>query len=98
MNKGDITDTEMDNILDGIVDSLFSLFATLGNFEFMCHIYPVVNLLNLLLKKELCRLFRAPKVMLPKWLLKSSTRSCVKAWGILVAVCSRPILLKPTGK
>lgn len=30
MNKGDITDTEMNNILDGIVDSLFSLFATLG--------------------------------------------------------------------
>ena len=32
MNKGDITDTEMNNILDGIVDSLFSLFATLGIF------------------------------------------------------------------
>lgn len=30
MNKGEITDTEMNNILDGIVDSLFSLFATLG--------------------------------------------------------------------
>ena len=34
MNKGDITDTEMDSILDGIVDSLFSLFATLGNLTF----------------------------------------------------------------
>lgn len=31
MNRGEITDTEMNNILDGIVDSLFSLFATLGN-------------------------------------------------------------------
>ena len=30
MNKGAISDTEMNNILDGIVDSLFSLFATLG--------------------------------------------------------------------
>lgn len=30
MNKGEITDTEMNTILDGIVDSLFSLFATLG--------------------------------------------------------------------
>jgi len=35
MNKGDITDTEMDNILDGIVDSLFSLFATLGTVPFI---------------------------------------------------------------
>lgn len=34
MNKGDITDTEMNNILDGIVDSLFSLFATLGSAYF----------------------------------------------------------------
>jgi len=34
MNKGDITDTEMNNILDGIVDSLFSLFATLGSTLF----------------------------------------------------------------
>ena len=33
MNKGDISDTEMDNILDAIVDSLFSLFATLGKFS-----------------------------------------------------------------
>ena len=40
MNRGEITDTEMNNILDGIVDSLFSLFATLGKssffFSFMC--------------------------------------------------------------
>lgn len=80
MNKGDITDTEMDNILDGIVDSLFSLFATLGNFHF-----PVMNLLtnmsNLCFfsKKELCHLFKVPKVMLLKWLLKNLIRSCVKA-------------------
>ncbi|KAK9870344.1 hypothetical protein WA026_006428 [Henosepilachna vigintioctopunctata] len=30
INKGDIKDTEMDNILDSIVDSLFSVFVTLG--------------------------------------------------------------------
>ena len=30
MNKGGITDSEMENILDKLVDSLFSLFATLG--------------------------------------------------------------------
>ena len=36
MNKGEITDTEMNNILDGIVDSLFSLFATLGN------LFPII--------------------------------------------------------
>jgi hypothetical protein len=40
MNRGEITDTEMNNILDGIVDSLFSLFATLGKsctiFIYMC--------------------------------------------------------------
>lgn len=30
MNKGETNDSEMDTILDTIVDSLFSLFATLG--------------------------------------------------------------------
>ncbi|XP_023216749.1 sec1 family domain-containing protein 1-like [Centruroides sculpturatus] len=30
INRGDVKDTEMDNILDGIVDSLFSVFVTLG--------------------------------------------------------------------
>jgi hypothetical protein len=38
MNKGEITDTEMNNILDGIVDSLFSLFATLGKSSFFFHL------------------------------------------------------------
>lgn len=31
INRGDIRDTEMDNIMDSIVDSLFSVFVTLGN-------------------------------------------------------------------
>lgn len=31
MNRGDIKDTEMDFIIDSIVDSLFSVFVTLGN-------------------------------------------------------------------
>jgi len=78
MNKGDITDTEMDKILDGIVDSLFSLFATLGSYQII-----FINLLiynsNLLFQKELFHLFKAPKVMLLRWLPKSLTRSCVKA-------------------
>ena len=39
MNRGEITDTEMNNILDGIVDSLFSLFATLGKSSFFFFIY-----------------------------------------------------------
>lgn len=30
INRGDIKDTEMDNIMDSVVDSLFSVFATLG--------------------------------------------------------------------
>ncbi|KAF2894636.1 hypothetical protein ILUMI_11534 [Ignelater luminosus] len=30
INKGDIKDTEMDNIMDSIVDSLFSVFVTMG--------------------------------------------------------------------
>lgn len=30
INRGDVKDTEMDNILDSIVDSLFSVFVTLG--------------------------------------------------------------------
>ena len=39
MNKGAITDTEMNTILDGIVDSLFSLFATLGNNNILFFFY-----------------------------------------------------------
>lgn len=31
MNKGNIQDTEMENIMDATVDGLFSVFATLGN-------------------------------------------------------------------
>ncbi|XP_045480032.1 protein sly1 homolog [Harmonia axyridis] len=31
INKGDIVDTEMNNIIDSIVDSLFSVFVTLGS-------------------------------------------------------------------
>lgn len=30
INKGDIKDTEMDSIINSIVDSLFSVFVTLG--------------------------------------------------------------------
>lgn len=30
INRGDVKDTEMDNIMDSIVDCLFSVFATLG--------------------------------------------------------------------
>lgn len=30
INKGDIKDTEIDMIMDNIVDSLFSVFVTLG--------------------------------------------------------------------
>ena len=30
INKGDIKDTDMEAIMDTIVDSLFSVFATLG--------------------------------------------------------------------
>lgn len=31
INRGEIKDTEMENIMDSIVDSLFSVFVTLGN-------------------------------------------------------------------
>lgn len=30
MNKGNVADTEMENIMDTTVDGLFSVFATLG--------------------------------------------------------------------
>jgi len=30
INRGDVKDTEMDSIMDGIVDSIFSVFVTLG--------------------------------------------------------------------
>lgn len=31
INRGEIKDNEMETIMDSIVDSLFSVFATLGN-------------------------------------------------------------------
>lgn len=34
INKGDIKDTEMDSIINSIVDSLFSVFVTLGSYNY----------------------------------------------------------------
>jgi hypothetical protein len=34
INKGDVKDTEIESIMDCIVDSLFSVFVTLGKFLF----------------------------------------------------------------
>lgn len=39
INRGDIKDTEMDFIMDNIVDSLFSVFVTLGKTK-----QPVLSL------------------------------------------------------
>lgn len=55
MNKGNVVDTEMENIMDITVDGLFSVFATLGanhNFNFR-NIYVLRNK-----KKELADFFR----------------------------------------
>lgn len=54
MNKGEITDTEMNNILDGIVDSLFSLFATLGKSSFFS-IYVLNDLRYVMVQIISCR-------------------------------------------
>lgn len=32
INKGDVKDTEIETMMDSIVDSLFSVFVTLGKF------------------------------------------------------------------
>ena len=33
INKGDVKDTEMEAIMDSIVDSLFSVFVTVGKLK-----------------------------------------------------------------
>ena len=33
INKGDVKDTEMEAIMDNIVDSLFSVFVTMGELQ-----------------------------------------------------------------
>ena len=42
INKGDVKDTEMTEIMDQIVDSLFSVFVTLG-LHFMLTIATNIN-------------------------------------------------------
>ena len=34
LNRGDVKDTEMEAIIDSVVDSLFSVFVTLGESDF----------------------------------------------------------------
>ena len=55
INRGEIKDTEMEAIMDTIVDSLFSVFATLGNLSSVFtityyHVRKVCNLIFFLCK------------------------------------------------
>jgi len=47
INKGDVKDTEIEAIMDCIVDSLFSVFVTLGELigSYCCHFTNMLQLL-----------------------------------------------------
>lgn len=47
INKGDTKDTEMEPIMDEIVESLFSVFVTLGRY-----FYPLIGVYNIILTNQ----------------------------------------------
>ena len=45
LNRGDVKDTEMEAIMDSLVDSLFSVFVTAGTIVlfYECNVSPLIN-------------------------------------------------------
>lgn len=77
INRGEIKDSEMESIMDSIVDSLFSVFATLGIYMLVVYksnlkILRCCKLFLLLCHVQvLFQFYAVPEEMQLKWLLKN---------------------------